>query len=75
MPKIKKLPVAKASTPEVAKSYKPSKEDQGRERRWKAEEALRTCEQYTKIQGDKQLMNDVKTLAKEKMNDLKQVAK
>jgi hypothetical protein len=52
-----------------------TKEAEARERRWKAEDALRTCEQYAKISKDKNLMKDVKALAAEKMNELKQVAK
>lgn len=68
-----KLPVAKAvdyPTPTVA-SEKESKEH---ERRWKAEDALRTCKEYEKIKNDKVLMSDVKRLAKEEMNKLKKVA-
>lgn len=52
-----------------------TKVDKERERRWAAEDALRTCEQYAKIKDNKQLMSDVKMLAKEKMNELQKVVK
>lgn len=47
--------------------------DKERERKYRAEDALRTCEQYNKIKGDKDLMKDVKKLAKERMKDLQKV--
>lgn len=70
----KKLPVARASVPSPV-TNRVGKEDKERERRWKAEDALRTCEEYERVKGDKQLMSDVKMLAKEKMEKLKKVAK
>ena len=74
--KTNKLPVASNSYPtDVCKPYKPSKEEQDRQRRYAAEDALRTCEQYEKNKSDKQLMSDVKKLAQEKMADLKKVVK
>lgn len=66
----KRLPIAK----DVPTSIMPTKADRERERRWRAEDALRTCKEYEKIKGDKQLMSDVKQLAKEEMNKLKKVA-
>jgi hypothetical protein len=48
---------------------------EARERKWKAEDALRTCKEYAKITKDKQLMGDVKKLAKEEMKGLESVAK
>jgi hypothetical protein len=65
------LPVADCP---VNPAPKMTKEAEARERRWKAEDALRTCEQYAKIQSDKGLMKDVRALAKEKMTELKKVA-
>lgn len=47
--------------------------DEGRERKWKAEDALRTVKEYEKIKSDKQLMGDVKKMAKEEMNKLKKI--
>ena len=73
----KRLPIAKASSPTpvgAERSYKQTAEDKARERRWRAEDALRTCEEYERVKSDKQLMGDVKQLAKEKMNKLKKVA-
>ena len=58
-----------ADTPEVCKS------DEARERKWKAEDALRTCKEYEKIKNDKTLMSDVKKLAKQEMDRLNKVAK
>lgn len=51
-----------------------SVEDNARERKWKAEDALRICKEYEKIKGDKQLIGDVKKLAKEEMKKLGKVA-
>lgn len=64
----KRLPVAESS------AVMPTKVDKDRERRWRAEDALRTCKEYEKIKNDKVLMSDVKRLAKEEMNKLKKVA-
>lgn len=47
--------------------------DESRERKWKAEDALRTMKEYEKIKSDKQLMSDVKKMAKEEMNKLKKI--
>jgi len=69
MAKAKSLPIA--SPTEVA-STKASRDN---ELRWRAEDALRTCEQYKKNEKDKQLMKAVKQLAKEKMKDLQKVLK
>ena len=67
------LPIAK---PDVSCSpSKPSKEQAAQERRWKAEDALRTIQRAKDYEKDKQLMNDVKSLAQEQMNSLKRVAK
>ena len=78
MAKMKnKLPVAKSTSIGVEagpRPYKPSKEDQNRERRYRAEDALRDIERAKKHEGDKQLMSDVKALAKEKIQDLTKVA-
>ena len=72
------LPKAKATTSapcDVAKPYRPSKEDQDRERRWKAEDGLRTLQSADKVKSDPRLMKDVQALAKEQMGTLAKVAK
>lgn len=70
------MPKKKESLPTTSLSQaKVTAADRASERRWRAESALRTCEEYAKIKGDKQLMRDVGKLAKEKINDLKRVAK
>lgn len=74
MGKRGKLPANKLPTTSPCEvTGKRTKEDEGRERRWRAEDALRTLSQAEKYKGDKQLMNDVKALAKEQMNDLKKI--
>lgn len=50
-----------------------SKESAERERRWKAEDALRTITKAEECKADRGLMKDVKALAKEQMNNLKKV--
>lgn len=64
-----KLPVADTVGYPVAS--KPTKSDQDRERRYRAENALSDIERAEKHKSDKNLMSDVKTLAKEKVADLK----
>lgn len=44
-----------------------------RERKWRAEDALRTMKEYEKIRSDKQLMADAQKLAKEEMSKLKKI--
>lgn len=44
-----------------------SKEEEARERKWKAEDALRDIERAEAHKRDKSLMKDVKACAKEKM--------
>lgn len=62
------LPIAPSCVP-----YKRTQSDIDRERRYKAEDALRTLSQAEKYKSDKQLMGDVKRLAQEQMNDLKKI--
>lgn len=71
---VEKLKATKAvpvrivnDAPEVAKS------DGDRERKWKAEDALRDIERAEGHKRDKSLMGDVKKLAKEKVNCLKKI--
>ena len=59
----------------VATEYRPSKDEIERQRRYKAENALRTIRQADEYRCDKGLMKDVKTLATEQMAALKKVAK
>ena len=75
----KGLPVAKGNKPVPVKivhdepSPTISRSDDARERKWKAEDALRDIERAEGHKRDKQLMADVKGLAKEKMNSLKKI--
>lgn len=52
---------------------KPSAADKARERRYQAEDALRTLTRAGEIQRNGTLMRDVKSLAKEQMGTLKKV--
>lgn len=54
---------------------RPTKEEELRERRWKAESGLRSIQEAEKVKRDRGLMKDVKALAAEQMQDLKKVAK
>lgn len=47
--------------------------DESRERKWKAEDALRDIERAEAHKRDKTLMSDVKKLAQEKVNSLKKI--
>lgn len=51
----------------------PSPADKSQERRYKAEDALRVLQRAKEYQTDKNLMKDVKELAREQMNALKRI--
>lgn len=55
--------------------YRQSAEDKARERRYKAEDALRCLTRATEVQRDKALMRDVKALAQQQMKELSAVTK
>jgi predicted metal-dependent hydrolase len=64
-----KMPVEalKASTQPETIIARRSHEDEARERKWKAEDALKDIERAEAHKRDKGLMKDVKACAKEKM--------
>lgn len=66
-----KLPVV--DYPTTAVQSKPSKEQVERERRYKAEDALRVLTDAEKYKADKSLMSDVKELIKEKRKCLDKI--
>ena len=55
--------------------YKPSREDAARDRRYRAEDAVRTLTRADEIKKDKGLMRDVKTYAREQKKTLDKVCK
>lgn len=69
---VNKLPTNTAAVDKAA-AYKPSKQELDRERRYKAEDALRDIERAETHKRDKGLMGDVKQLASEKIECLKKV--
>ena len=73
--KLPKAPTGASYMTDVAGNWKPSKEQQERDRRYKAEDGLRTIQQADKVKSDKPLMKDIKALAKENMATLAKVAK
>ena len=66
MPKNKLL--STRSDAPTAAPHKPSKSDQDREQKYRAQEALSTLTRAAEIKKDSALMRDVKTLAKQTMN-------
>lgn len=62
MAKKNSLPV---DMPCATASYKPSKADVERERKYRAEDALRVIQRAVEVKGNRQLMKDVKALVKE----------
>lgn len=66
-----KLPVV--DYPTACAPVKPTKQDIERQRRFRAEDALRDMERVEGYKSDKELMKDVKTLAAEKVNNLKKI--
>lgn len=63
----KTLPVAPVNMPMEATAPKADKKYAERERRYAAEEGLRTLNRAAEIKRDKVLLKDIKTLAKEQM--------
>lgn len=55
--------------------YKVTKEDRERERKYRAEDGLRTIQRAEEIKADKQCMADIKALATKQVNDLKKFMK
>lgn len=73
--KSSKLPKADFVSECAPSSYKQTKEDIARQRRYQAEDAMRTITRAEEIKSDSRLMGDVKSLAKEQMNNLKKFSK
>ena len=71
MAKKSKIMVAEAAPA----SYKQSKEDLERQRRYEAEDAMRTLTRAEEIRNDKGLMGRVKSIAKEQMKTAAKFAK
>lgn len=62
MAKKMKLPV---DMPSSCAPYKPNRADVERERRYRAEDALRSIQRADEVRSDKSLMKDVKQYVKE----------
>ena len=69
-----KLPVAKPPLA-IEAPYKRTKEDEARERRYRAEDGLRAIQRAEEIKSDKSLMSDIKALANEQVSNLKKFCK
>lgn len=69
---VEKLKASKKAIPVRIVSEGPSNgSDEARERKYRAEDALRTMKEMKKIEADKALMRDAKALAKDEMKKLK----
>lgn len=74
--KYTKLPKSSNFVSDCApQAYKQTKEDLARQRRYAAEDAMRTITRAEEIKSDPRLMGDVKSLAKEQMSNLKKFSK
>lgn len=69
--KSSSLPVAS----NACSPYKPTAEDKARERRYRAEDDIRTMQRADEIKKDKERVSAMKQLAKEQMEALKKVSK
>ena len=67
------LPVEKISNISVASSPNVAKEDKEREKKWRAEDDIRTMQRAEEIKRDKERMKNMKSYAKSQMNDLKKI--
>lgn len=70
---VEKLKASKPVPVTIVNEASPAKSDDSRERKWKAEDALRDIERAEGHKRDAKLMGDVKKLAKEKVNSLKKI--
>lgn len=70
-----RMPKNKLSVAGPTEAPKPDRDSEARERRYRAEDALRDIERAKKHENDKSLMKDVKQLAKERIKDLGKVCK
>jgi len=57
----------------VAERYKPSKEDIAREKKYRAEDDIRTLQRAEEIKKDKERMTAAKQVAKSQIQDLKKI--
>lgn len=71
--KKSKLPVVDTASAPV--EYKQSKTDIARQRRYEAEDALRTLQRADEVRNNSRLMNDVKSLANEQVKTAKKYCK
>ena len=53
--------------------YVPTAEDKAREKRWRAEEDIRTIQRAEEIKKDKSRVAEMKKVANEQIKDLKKV--
>lgn len=58
---------------EVAEPYPSTAEDKAREKRWRAEEDIRTIQRAEEIKKDKSRVAEMKKVANEQIKDLKKV--
>lgn len=77
MAKKSKLPKTNfvSDAPSSCTAYKQSKEDIARQRRYAAEDGLRSIQRAEEIKEDKRLMGDIKALAQEQVSNLKRFCK
>ena len=73
-PKAKGATAGMGSVPQAVQVVKPTAEQKEQERKWRAQDALRTIQQATEMQKDPGLMRDVVKLANEQMRALSKVA-
>lgn len=74
MPKAPKKKVSKLSSMVATDvPYKPTPAEKAERRKWEVEDALRTVQRAEEIKKDGSLMKEVKSMAKEKMSELKKI--
>lgn len=69
----KKSSLKDAITTVNATPYKPSKEDIAREKKYQAEDDIRTLQRAEEIKKDKSRMSAAKQMAKSQVQDLKKI--
>lgn len=65
--------VSASPAPSVVVERKPSKEDIEREKKWRAEDDIRTLQRAEEIKRDKERMTMAKRVAKDQVQDLKKI--
>ncbi len=64
---------AKRTLPVATERYTPSPSEKAERRRYEVEDAMRTIQRAKELEKDKAMMKEVKSMAKEKIAEMKKI--